>query len=62
MIILGEWDSVATEDGAIRLFALLTGASHKRKIVIGRGTHILQLESVRFMLYREVETFLKFHD
>lgn len=62
LIILGEWDSVATEDGAARLFALLTGTSHKKRIVIGRGTHILQLESGRFMLYREVETFLKFQD
>ena len=59
LVIFGEWDSVATEDGGKRLFALLTGTKHKRRIVIGRGTHILQLEPVRLDLYREVQTFLK---
>jgi pimeloyl-ACP methyl ester carboxylesterase len=62
LIIFGEWDLVATEDGGKRLFDLLTGAQHKRRIIIGRGTHILQLESVRFELYREVQTFLESHD
>ncbi|HEX8072012.1 MAG TPA: alpha/beta fold hydrolase [Pyrinomonadaceae bacterium] len=60
LIIFGEWDSVATEDGGQRLFALLTGTEHKRRIVIGNGTHILQLESVRSILYREVQAFLEF--
>ncbi len=60
LVIFGEWDSVATEDGGKRLFALLTGTKSKRRIVIGRGTHILQLESVRPVLYREVRTFLEF--
>ena len=60
LVIFGEWDSVATEDGGKRLFALLTGTKSKRRIVIGRGTHILQLESARPALYREVRTFLEF--
>ena len=60
LIIFGEWDSVATEDGGKRLFALLTGTKNKRRIVVGRGTPILQLESVRLVLYREVRTFLEF--
>jgi pimeloyl-ACP methyl ester carboxylesterase len=60
LIIFGEWDSVATEAGGQRLFELLSGTRHKRQIVIGKGTHILQLESNRHILYREVENFLRF--
>jgi pimeloyl-ACP methyl ester carboxylesterase len=60
LVIFGEWDSVATEEGGGRLFALLTGTERKRRVVIGRGTHILQLEPVRTALYREVLTFLRF--
>jgi pimeloyl-ACP methyl ester carboxylesterase len=58
LVIFGEWDSVATEEGGRHLFDLLTGAPAKRRIVIGHGTHILQLEPVRFQLYREVRSFL----
>jgi len=59
LIIFGEWDSVATEEGAKRLFDLLSGTRYKRRIVIGTGTHILQLESSRHVLYGEVITFLR---
>jgi pimeloyl-ACP methyl ester carboxylesterase len=59
LIIFGEWDSLATDEGAKRLCDLMTGTANKRRVIIGHGTHILQLESVRFVLYREVETFLK---
>lgn len=59
LIIFGEWDSVATEEGGRRLFDLLSGTRDKRRIVIGRATHVLQLESSRHVLYREVETFLR---
>jgi pimeloyl-ACP methyl ester carboxylesterase len=59
LIIFGEWDSVATEEGAKRLFDLLSGTRDKRRIVIGTGTHVLQLESSRQILYSEVITFLR---
>jgi len=60
LIICGEWDSLATDEGAKRLFDRMTGTANKRRVIIGHGTHILQLESVRFVLYREIETFLRF--
>ena len=59
LIIFGEWDAVATEEGAKRLFDLLTGTRDKRQIVIGRGTHVIQLESSRQVLFTEVVTFLR---
>jgi pimeloyl-ACP methyl ester carboxylesterase len=59
LIVLGEWDSVATDEGAKRLFDLLSGTPEKLRIVIGRATHILQLESTRFQAYRAVQTFLE---
>jgi pimeloyl-ACP methyl ester carboxylesterase len=59
LIIFGEWDAVATEESAKRLFDLLTGTRDKRTIVIGKGTHVLQLESTRHILYQEVGNFLR---
>jgi pimeloyl-ACP methyl ester carboxylesterase len=59
LIIFGEWDAVATEEGGKRLFDLLTGTRDKRRIVIGKGTHVLQLESTRHILYQEVVNFLR---
>ncbi|HEY6660239.1 MAG TPA: alpha/beta fold hydrolase [Pyrinomonadaceae bacterium] len=59
LIIFGEWDAVATEEGGKRLFDLLTGTRNKRRIVIGKGTHVLQLESSRRILYQEVVSFLQ---
>jgi pimeloyl-ACP methyl ester carboxylesterase len=62
LVIFGEWDSVATEEGGKRLFNLLTGTRHKRRVVIGRGTHVVQLEWNRHVLYNEVDTFLRDRD
>jgi len=59
LIIFAEWDSVATEEGGKRLFDLISGARDKRRIVIGKGTHVLQLESSRHILYAEVVNFLR---
>jgi len=59
LIIFGEWVAVATEEGGTRLFDALSGAERKRLVFIGRGTHVLQLEPVRFELYREVQVFLE---
>jgi pimeloyl-ACP methyl ester carboxylesterase len=59
MIVMGEWDAVATEDGAKRLFDALTAAPFKRWVVIGGGTHIVQLERrSRKQAYEEVRAFL----
>jgi pimeloyl-ACP methyl ester carboxylesterase len=60
MILMGEWDSIATEDGAKRLFDALTNAPLKRRVVIGGGTHIVQLERrSRMQAFEEVRAFLK---
>jgi pimeloyl-ACP methyl ester carboxylesterase len=59
LVIFGEWDSIATEEGGKQLFNLLTGCRHKQMVVIGGGTHILQLESSRDVLYSQVDTFLR---
>jgi pimeloyl-ACP methyl ester carboxylesterase len=59
MILMGEWDSIATEDGAKRLFDALTNAPLKRRVVIGGGTHIVQLERrSRQQAFEEVRAFL----
>jgi pimeloyl-ACP methyl ester carboxylesterase len=62
LIIFGEWDAIATEEGGKRLFDLLTGTQRKSRVIIGRGTHLPQFESVRFELYRNISTFLEIDD
>jgi pimeloyl-ACP methyl ester carboxylesterase len=62
LVILGEWDAIATEEGGKRLFDLLTGTQRKSLVIIGRGTHLPQFESVRFELYRNIRTFLEIDD
>lgn len=57
-IIRGEWDSMCTDHDAAWLFGAFTQAPIKRDIKIGRATHLMHLESGRFALYRETETFL----
>ncbi|MBV8538701.1 MAG: hypothetical protein JO128_24095, partial [Alphaproteobacteria bacterium] len=57
-IIRGEWDSLATDDGARRLFDALKGSPVRRDVKIARATHLMHLEENRFALYRETEAFL----
>jgi len=57
-IIRGEWDSLCTDHDAGWLFNAFTAAPQKRDIKIGRGTHLLHLETNRYALYREAECFL----
>jgi pimeloyl-ACP methyl ester carboxylesterase len=58
LVIYGEWDSIATDEGGKRLFDLLTGAKSKSRVVIGNATHVPQFESARFQLYSIVRAFL----
>ena len=58
LIVRGEWDSWPTAADAQWLFGALTGAPLKRDVKISRATHVMHLETSRFALYREVETFL----
>jgi pimeloyl-ACP methyl ester carboxylesterase len=62
LVIFVEWDSIATEEGGKRLFDLLTGTQRKSRVIIGGGTHLLQLERVRFELYRDVRAFVEIGD
>jgi pimeloyl-ACP methyl ester carboxylesterase len=59
MILFGEWDTIATEDGGQRLFKELTNAPRKALFLIGHSTHLLQFEAVRFDAYAAVRAFLE---
>jgi pimeloyl-ACP methyl ester carboxylesterase len=61
-IIRGEWDSLATDDGARWLFGALKAAPLRRDVKIARATHLLHLEENRYALYRETEAFLDGRD
>lgn len=58
LVIRGEHDTESTEADALGLFKGLTGTPRKRYIVIGNGTHVVNLERNRLDLYREVYNFL----
>lgn len=57
-LIRGEWDGLATDSDARWLFDAFGGASEKRDVKIGRGTHLLHLEVNRAALWRESIAFL----
>jgi hypothetical protein len=40
----------------------LSASAGRRDIKIARGTHLMQLESGRYALYRETEAFLRGRD
>jgi pimeloyl-ACP methyl ester carboxylesterase len=61
-IIRGEWDSLATDDGARRLFDALKSSPLRRDVKIARATHLMHLEENRYALYRETEAFLGARD
>ncbi|HZS61098.1 MAG TPA: ABC transporter substrate-binding protein, partial [Gemmatimonadaceae bacterium] len=62
LIVRGEWDSV-TRDADVRwLYDALNHAPIKREVTIDHGTHVMHLESSRYQLYRETETFLSEDD
>lgn len=58
-IIRGEWDSLCTDADAAWLFHALRRAPIRRDVKIGRATHLMLLETERFALYRESQTFLE---
>jgi pimeloyl-ACP methyl ester carboxylesterase len=57
-LIRGEWDSMCTDADAAWLFDAFTAAPIRRDVKINRGTHLLHLETSRYALYREAQTFL----
>jgi pimeloyl-ACP methyl ester carboxylesterase len=58
-IIRGEWDGLIPDDDARWLFDAFAHSPAKRDIKIGRGTHLMHLESMRFALWRESVDFLR---
>lgn len=57
-IIRGAWDGVIPDEDAAWLFDAFAASPQKRDIKIGRGTHLMHLEEMRFALYREANAFL----
>jgi pimeloyl-ACP methyl ester carboxylesterase len=60
-IIRGEWDNYCSDTDARWLFDSMASPI-KRDIKIGRGTHLMHLETTRRALYRESVTFLSGRD
>lgn len=58
LLVRGEWDSLCLDADADHLLAGL-GTQHKADTKIGRGTHLLHLESQRCALHRQVNLFLQ---
>jgi pimeloyl-ACP methyl ester carboxylesterase len=57
-IIRGEWDAYCTDADARWLFDALKSSPERRDIKIGRGTHLMHLETMRTALHRESIAFL----
>ncbi|MBV8191954.1 MAG: alpha/beta hydrolase [Alphaproteobacteria bacterium] len=57
-IIRGEWDGLMLDDDARWLFDAFAHSPVKRDIKIGRATHLMHLETMRFALWQESIAFL----
>jgi pimeloyl-ACP methyl ester carboxylesterase len=57
-IIRGEWDGLISDADARWLFDAFVHSPFKRDIKIGRGTHLMHLETMRFALWGESINFL----
>jgi pimeloyl-ACP methyl ester carboxylesterase len=57
-IIRGAWDGLVTDSDARWLFDAFSRAPFKQDTKIGRGTHLMHLEAMRFALWRASISFL----
>ncbi len=57
-ILRGAWDGLLPDDESRALFDSFSPASNKRDVKIGRGTHLMHLETMRHALWRESVAFL----
>jgi hypothetical protein len=57
-IIRGEWDGLVPDADARWLFDAFKASPMKHDIKIGRATHLMHLEAMRYALYRESIAFL----
>lgn len=58
-ILRGEWDGLVPDEDARWLFSAFTAAPEKRDVKLGRGTHLMHLESGRHRLHEESIAFLR---
>ncbi|HTB88849.1 MAG TPA: alpha/beta fold hydrolase [Steroidobacteraceae bacterium] len=58
LIVMGEFDAIATLPGAEWLLKSLQQAPERRLVVIGHGSHTIQYETERTQLYRVIADFL----
>ena len=58
LLVCAEWDVDVRPDMAHDLFARLTGASYKRLVEVGQGTHMLLMERNRRQAFDAVVAFL----
>jgi pimeloyl-ACP methyl ester carboxylesterase len=58
LIIRGEWDDIAQDADARRLFDALVSARDKRDVKIARGNHWMHLQPSRHALWAETRSFL----
>ena len=61
-IVRGEWDGLLPDADARSLFDAFCRSPNKRDIKIGRGTHLMHLETMRWALWRESIAFLSGDD
>jgi len=59
LLVMGEWDAIATYPGAEWLLHALRQARTRRLIVLGHGSHTIQFEAERNELYRTLADFLR---
>lgn len=57
-ILRGAWDGLLPDDESRALFDSFSRVSNKRDVKIGRGTHLMHLETMRQVLWRESIAFL----
>jgi pimeloyl-ACP methyl ester carboxylesterase len=61
-IIRGEWDGLLPDEDARWLFDALAQSPIKRDVKIGKGTHLMHLETMRLALWKESISFLSAED
>jgi pimeloyl-ACP methyl ester carboxylesterase len=62
LIVMGEFDAIATLPGAEWLLKSLRQAPQRRLVVIGHGSHTIQYETERIQLYHVMADFLNEHE
>ena len=59
LIIRGSWDTLTSQSDVDNMYQGLTAAPFREKITIDNATHVLHLESQRFLLYQHTFSFLQ---